>query len=217
MCHFPMIFAQWKRMYKEHFTEGWNIVICQTFEADHASRSNFIQQRGWLKNKIIGYIIFRGWKTIATKGIGNIHALRQQVWHISNSFVLSGVDVNTSYMCVTSITHVHNDITKVVFNYILIFVLISIINTDGIMKYDSEELLHFVSVITNINLFAYTQGYCAWKQQIWLWNLFLNLFGRTYNNDFTLFESVPTKGVNVLIKKQMLAHILSLMKLPAIF
>ena len=112
MCHFPMIFAQWKRMYKEHFTEGWNIVICQTFEADHASRSNFIQQRGWLKNKIIGYIIFRGWKTIATKGIGNVHALRQQVWHISNSFVLSGVDVNTSYMCVTSITHVHNDITK---------------------------------------------------------------------------------------------------------
>ena len=29
------------------------------------------------------------------------------------------------------------------------------------MKNDSEELLHFVSVITNINLFAYTQGYWA--------------------------------------------------------
>ena len=126
MCHFPMIFAQWKRMYKEHFTEGWNIVICQTFEADHASHNYFIQQRGWLKNKIIGYIIFRGWKTISTKGIGNVHALRQQVWHISNSFVLSGVDVNTSYMCVTSITHVHNDITNVIFNHIFIFLLISI-------------------------------------------------------------------------------------------
>ena len=126
VCHFPMIFAQWKRMYKEHFTEGWNIVICQTFEADHASQNYFTQQRGWLKNKIIGYIIFRGWKTISTKGIGNVHALRQQVWHISNSFVLSGVDVNTSYMCVTSITHVHNDITNVIFNHIFIFLLISI-------------------------------------------------------------------------------------------
>ena len=127
MCHFPMIVAQWKRMYKEHFTEGWNIVICQTFEADHASHNYFIQQRGWLKNKIIWYIIFRGWKTISTKGIGNVHALRQQVWHISNSFVLSGVDVNTSYMCVTSITHVHNDITTLIkFSYLYWYPSLSI-------------------------------------------------------------------------------------------